>query len=240
MYEAFLKSEVKKWVRDPMMVFMMMYPLIFGALGRYLVPWLAEGGTFNVNHYADVILAVLALLIPVTFGAILGFSILDDRDDYILTSIKVTPLSVNQFLSFRIFLVFALSFLACVFVMWFADIGYLTVAHITAIALVASLSAPLYGLVINAFASNKIEGFAMMKGMGIMMLFPLISLFFIDYKELFFAIVPGYWPAKAISSIVRGEGLLLLSFNQYYYIGLVYAVLVNILAFRFFLKKTRI
>ncbi len=240
MYTTFIQSEMKKWTRDPMMTFMMIYPLFFGALGRYLLPWLAESGSFNVDLYADLALAVLALMTPVIFGAVLAFSILDDRDDHILTSIKVTPLSLNQFLSFRVALVFALSFVACIFVMWFANIGYVTMPSIFAISFLASLTAPMYGLVINAFASNKIEGFAVMKGMGMVMLFPLIALYFFDYKELFFAIAPGFWPAKVISSIVRGEGLLLMTTNQYYFIGVAYAIAVNILAYRFFLKRTRV
>ena len=240
MYSTFLKSEVKKWTRDPMLFFMLFYPLLFGALGRYLLPWLAEGGDFNVDLYADIVLVVLALMIPVIFGAVLAFSILDDRDDHILTSIKVTPLSLNQFLSFRVALVFAVSFASCTFVMWFADIGGLTISNIAAISFLASLSAPMSGLVINAFSNNKIEGFAVMKGLGTVMLFPVIALFFIDYKEFFFAVVPGFWPAKAISSIVRGEGLLLLTYNQYYFIGLAYAVVVNLLAYKLFLKRTRV
>ena len=240
MYSVFLKSEIKKWLRDPMMFFMLIYPLFFGALGRYLLPWLAEGGSFNVDLYADLALAALALMTPVIFGAVLAFSILDDRDDHILTSIKVTPLSLNQFLSFRFALVFAVSFAACAFVMWFADIGGLSLQNIFAISLLASLTAPMLGLVINAFSNNKIEGFAVMKGMGMVMLFPLIALFVFDYKELFFAVAPGYWPAKAISSIIRGEGLLFLSYNQYYYIGFAYSVLANFLAYRLFLKRTRV
>lgn len=240
MYMSFLKSELKKWLRDPMMSFMLIYPLFFGALGRYLLPWLAESGSFNVDLYADFALAVLALMTPVIFGAVLAFSILDDRDDHILTSIKVTPLSLHQFLSFRLALVFSVSFMACTFVLWFANIGYVVFPSILAISFLASLAAPMLGLVINALASNKIEGFAVMKGMGMLMLFPLIALFFFDYKELFFAIAPGYWPAKVISSIVRGEGLLLMTVNQYYFIGLAYAITVNILAYRFFLKRTRI
>lgn len=240
MYATFLKSEVKKWLRDPMMFFMLIYPLFFGALGRYLVPWLAESGSFNVDLYADVILAALALMVPVIFGAVLAFSILDDRDDHILTSIKVTPLSLNQFLSFRVGLVLVVSFAACTFVMWFADIGYVTMTQMLAISFLASLTAPMYGLVINALSNNKIEGFAVMKGLGMVMLFPLIALFFLDYKELIFAVAPGFWPAKAISSIVRGEGILLLTYGQYYFIGIVYTLALNLLAYKFFMKRTRI
>lgn len=240
MYKDFLFSEWKKWARDSMMKFMLIYPFIFGAIGRYLLPIVAENTGFVIELYADLILVVLALLIPTVYGAILGFSIIDDRDDHILTSIRVTPLSVHHFLSFKVAMVFLFSFLSSIFVMWFSDIGDLALRSIVSISFLAALAAPMTGLLINAFSKNKIEAFAVMKGLGTTILFPIISLFFLDTKELFFSFVPGFWPAKAISSLVRGEELLLLTFNQYYFLGLIYVVLLSFFVYRFFLARTRI
>ncbi|UTW68780.1 hypothetical protein KHA80_15340 [Anaerobacillus sp. HL2] len=60
-----------------------------------------------------------------------------------------------------------------------------------------ALSAPMVGLLINAFAKNKIEGFAMMKGIvSILIIFPIASLFFTDTKQWFFAFAPGFGPQK--------------------------------------------
>lgn len=239
MYKSFLWSELRKWMRDPLLTFMLVYPIAFGLLGRLVLPLAAELGNFSLRMYSDIILSVLALLTPQIFGALLGFSILDDRDDNILTSVKVTPLSIHQFLSFKMAMVFVLSVLGCAFVIWFSNVAPISMRSVLAISFVASLSVPLYGLLINAFAKNKIEGFAIMKGLGITVLFPIIALFFFDRRELFFAFVPGFWPAKAISSVIRGEGLLLMTYGQYIVIGLVYAVIANLAVYRFFLERTR-
>jgi len=220
-----------------MIGFMLIYPFIFGIIGRYFLPWIADRSGINIDLYADLILVILTLITPIAFGAILAFSILEDRDDSILTSVKVTPLSINKFLSFRFITVFVLTYLTVVFVMWFSNIGDFPVKNIFAIALLASLEAPMYGLLINAFSTNKIEGFAVMKGMGIFVLFPIIALFFIDKKELFFSFAPGFWAAKSISSIIRGEGILYLSYNQYYIIGVVYLILLNLLSYKIFNKR---
>lgn len=240
MYRDFLVSEWKKWVRDSMMKFMLVYPFIFGAIGRYLLPVVAENTGFVIAFYADLILVVLALIIPTVYGAILGFSIMDDREDHILSSIKVTPLSLHHFLSFKVVMVSLFSFLSSIFVIYFSDIGGLPMRSIVSISFLAALSAPMTGLLINAFSKNKIEAFAIMKGLGTTILFPILSLFFFDGKEFFFSFVPGFWPAKAISTLIRGEGLLPLTFNQYYFIGLIYVVLLNILVYRFFLARTRV
>ena len=44
MYLAFITSELKKWLRDPLLSFMLAYPVVFALLGRYGVPWLADMG----------------------------------------------------------------------------------------------------------------------------------------------------------------------------------------------------
>lgn len=239
MYLNFVKSELKKWGRDSLMQFMLVYPIILGLIGRYLLPQIAKTSGFVIEYYADLILAILILFTPHIFGAIIGFSILDDRDDRIFTSIKVTPLSIDNFLLFKIITVFILSFAACAFVIWFSDIWALTVVQITVLGFLAALGSPVSGLLINVLAENKIEGFAIMKGTGIILVFPIVALFFIDIKELFFAFAPGFWVAKALSSIIRGEGILFLSFNQYYFIGIVYLSLLNILLYRAFINKTK-
>ena len=239
MFISFISSEFKKWLRDPMMTFMMIYPIIFGFIGRFLLPLIADNSGFSVEPYADLIIVILTLITPLMFGALVGFSILDDRDDHILSSIKVTPLSIHQFLSFRLIIVFVLSFASTIFVMWFSDIGNLKIGNIMAISFLASLAAPMTGLFINAFAKNKIEGFAVMKGSGTIIVFPIIALFFLDKKEFFFSFAPGFWPAKAISVLVRGD-ILQLSYNQYYCIGLIYIVLLNLVVYRLFLTRSKV
>lgn len=240
MYGSFVKSEFKKWLRDPLMRFMVFYPILFGIIGRYLLPWIADASGFRINYYTDLILVILTLMTPQIYGALTGFSILDDRDDKVLTSIRVTPLSIHQFLSFRLIIVVIITFIACTYVMWFSDIGELHIKNILAISFLASLGAPMTGLFINALAHNKIEGFAVMKGTGIFLVFPVIAMFFIDKKELIFSFAPGFWPAKAISSLIKGEGILFLTYNQYYFIGLAYVVVLNIIVYRMFLIRTKI
>ncbi|HBN96018.1 MAG TPA: ABC transporter permease [Firmicutes bacterium] len=240
MYLFFITSELKKWLRDPLLSFMLAYPIVFALLGRYGVPWLAKVSGINMALFADLVLVVLTLMTPHIFGALIGFSILEDRDDHVLTSIQVTPLSVAGYLSFRFVLVTVLACVSTWFILWFSQMGGLTLSQMGAVALLSSFAAPLTGLIINATASNKIEGFVAMKGIiGILIIFPIISLFFMDAKEFIFAIAPGFWPAKVISSIVRGEGVLLLSQGQYYWFGFIYAIILNVLVAKGFSRRVQ-
>lgn len=127
MYINFLKSEIKKWMGDSMMGFMIGYPIIFALLGRYFLPWLSKRNGFDFTPFNDLILVIIVLLVPIAYGALIGFSILEDRDDNVITNIRVTPLSLNHFLGFRLAAIYVLCVLATVFVMWFSDIGDLDI-----------------------------------------------------------------------------------------------------------------
>lgn len=238
MYWTFLKSEIKKSLRDPLVSFMIFYPLLFGFLGRYLIPYLTKNTIYNIELYSDIILVTLTSMIPVIYGATIGFSLLDDRDDSVFLSLEVTPLSIHQFLSFRMLLVFVFSFLASAFVLWFSNLGHLYLSQILTISFLFSLSAPPIGLFINVFANNKIEGFAMMKATGILIIVPLASLFFHDIKELFFALSPGFFAAKALSVLIR-EKSSYLNYQTYLICGLLYNLIFNLTMYRLFLKKIK-
>lgn len=238
MYLSFIHAEFKKWVRDPMLSFMVAYPLIFGLLGRYGLRYIENASGMSLLPYTDIILVVLTLVTPNIFGALLGFSILDDRDDHILESVQVTPLSVAGFLAFRVLFVMLLSFASTLFVMWFVEIGGLTLWSMVTVSLLSALATPATGLLINALATNKVEGFVAMKGVvGILIVFPVVALFFMDFKELLFALAPGFWPAKVLSSLVRGQGVLPLSTAQYYWFGTLYAICANLAMAQAFRRK---
>jgi fluoroquinolone transport system permease protein len=78
-----------------------------------------------------------------------------------------------------------------------------------------------------------------MKAGGSIIIFPIIGLFFRNIKELYFSFALGFWPAKAISIMIKGD-INYLSYNQYYFIGLLYMVILNILSYKLFINKTRL
>jgi len=237
MYLTFIISEFKKWLREPLTRIIIFYPLLFGAIGRYLLPYVEENTAFLIAPYADIITASLVLMMPMIFGALIAFSILDDRDDDVLDAVAVTPLGLTKFFSFRLIMIYFCSFLACLFVILFADIVQLKLTAIVHLSALASLSAPMTGLFINAFAKNKIEGFAVMKGFGALIFFPIIALFFTDFKELFFALAPGFFPAKMLSTLIRSEKTMFLSYSTYVLAGWSYGFILNILSYKIFQKR---
>ncbi len=229
--------EVRKWVRDSFTVMMFGMFLLFGALGRFLVPAIERQWSLNLIPYYHVVLAGLVLTAARIAGAVAGFSILDDRDDNILLAVKVAPMSLEAFIGLKMAMVCLLSFAGGVFVLWFARLLPLGWGTILSVSALGALGAPLAAMQINCLASNKIEGFAMVKGLNILVVVPIVALFMHGAKEFLFAFEPGFWPAKALAVAVLGPAGGQLSHAAYLLIGLVYGIIANLALYQVFKRR---
>jgi fluoroquinolone transport system permease protein len=232
--------EIKKWLRDSLLIFMLIYPFMFGALGAFGVPIILEqfGVAIDPKLLADIILVTMAMMTPILFGFVVGFSIMDDRDDHIIDSIMTSPLEVHWFILIKLGLIYILSLFATIIIFYMTfiglDLSFDIFPRFIAIAAVISLISIQFTLLINAFAKNKIEGFAVVKGLGIIAIIPVASLFVKDWKEFLFGIIPQFWPAKAISSSFNDLNL---EWWAYLLIGAVVITLSNLLLYKIFEKK---
>lgn len=238
-YLTYAGYEVKKWLRDSLTSFMLMYPLLVGLVVRFVIPIAGERTGADLSAYYHIILAGLAMLVPRISGAVAAFSILDDRDDNILLSVKVAPLSLEFFIGLKLLLVYLFGLAGTAFALWVSGLVSLPWQVIMTISLLSSLSSPLTALLINVLAKNKVEGFAAVKGLNALTIAPIASLFFTGGRELLFAWEPGFWPAKAVSAAVAGEAAVYLNYSLYLAIGLAYVLVANALAYSAFRKRVR-
>jgi fluoroquinolone transport system permease protein len=58
--------------------------------------------------------------------------------------------------------------------------------------------APIFALALAALSQNKVQGFALMKVSGIVLLPPLAAYFIQSNWQLLLGLVPTYWPAKTL------------------------------------------
>jgi fluoroquinolone transport system permease protein len=63
-------TEIKKWTRDSLLLFMLVYPFLFGALGAFAVPAVLDQFAIAVDPkpLADIVLVLLAMMTPIIFG----------------------------------------------------------------------------------------------------------------------------------------------------------------------------
>jgi fluoroquinolone transport system permease protein len=243
MFWHVLKNELKSITRDPMYAFFAVYPFLFGALGYFLVDYM-EGQSDN-PVWPNMIAALLVLMTSYVFGAVTGFTLLDDKDDKVLVSLKVTPISTRMYVFVKLLIGYVFGFIATLIIVF--TTGFLegsSVGMILLISLVASLQAPFLALVVNSFADNKVEGFVVMKATGMTLILPAVAFFLTDWKEFFLVIAPGFWPARMIQMEIMPTTLFQIEYNLpiliYFLIGMAYNLLVSFGLFRLYAKKSNL
>jgi fluoroquinolone transport system permease protein len=108
-------------------------------------------------------------------------------------------------------------------------------------SVVNSLMVPFVALILAAFAKNKIEGFAFVKGGGILLMIPVLAIInaFQGRLQYVLGIAPNFWPVKAmLNAALQSQNAADLNYYAYMGIGAVYSVLIGIGSLRFFLKKS--
>lgn len=234
MFLRVLKHELKNIVRDKMYAFFMIYPIIIGIVAYYLIPYLREDVGVLI---ANIVSLLFVLMTSFMFGAITGFTLLDDQDDHVLYSLKITPIKVRDYIVIKLFFSYFLGFIATLLLVLITRLFESSIMNIIGISLLAALQAPMLALLINAFASNKVEGFVFMKATGILVMIPIASLFLTNWTELFLGIVPGFWVARLVSmSMIPSDYFL----NEFGYYLLGYIVNIGLIWLLFNKYKHRI
>jgi fluoroquinolone transport system permease protein len=236
------RFELKNLLRDHMTGFMIAYPLVLGGIGKYVI----DRGVIDDPQAVSLTAMFVAILAGFSYGAMAGFSLLDDRDDQVFASIQISQMSLTLYIWFKVAFAYLLATLSGFFVIWFTGVIPLSAFDMLLLAMLSALQAPITAYLVNAFANNKVEGFITMKATGFLLIFPVAGFFFLDRLEWLFAIAPGHWPAKAVQYallrplIEAGHVTMNLTFHQYIGLGMAYNVVLVLLAYRLFKAKNHL
>ncbi|MCD4786166.1 MAG: ABC transporter permease [Candidatus Eremiobacteraeota bacterium] len=187
---------------------------------------------FDLRPYYPVIVGYFFVLIaPLQMGTVAGFLLLDEKDDNILTALRVTPLPLAVYGIYRVSIVSFLSFLCVIVLIPLTGlVPNMSISLMIPAALSASLLGPVFALCIASFGGNKVEGFAIAKALGAFGVAPIVAFFVKSKWQLLFGIFPTYWPLKAFWSAEQGGWV----YWVYSIIGILYlAILLVYLLDRF-------
>jgi fluoroquinolone transport system permease protein len=165
--------------RDSLLSWMILMPFVITLILRLGLPavqgWILDLTEFDLRPYYPVILAVyLVLLTPMLFGMLAGFLLLDERDNDTLTALQVTPLPMTTYLGYRLLIPMALSFILTFLMYPLVNIAPLYWVDLALMAVTAAPAGPLLALFIASFAENKVQGFALLKGLGGVLILPVL------------------------------------------------------------------
>jgi fluoroquinolone transport system permease protein len=172
----------------------------FGLIGRFAVPPIAaaleERLDFDLTTYYPLLMSFLPLMVSGMIGTVVGFLLLDQRDDQTMSALLVTPLSLGDYLRYRMIVLVVL----CVVLSWItvplAGLTETTWLQLTVSSIVAAPLAPIYALFLGSFAGNKVQGFALAKAIGIVIVPCIVAYFVTGPWQTAFGVVPHYWTMK--------------------------------------------
>lgn len=267
-YMSLLKYELKTILKDSLSLIMIIFPLlIIFIMGVILPGILAKTTVSSSNATMNALLIGFVVAIAMggfVMGAMLGFSLVENKDENTLVNIAVTPLTVSGYTVFKIIYSSVFAFFGNVVMLgglkliasdkYIIEIGgnairlldTISIPELLVFSLVSALVVPMIAIVIGLVAKNKVEAFAVMKSFGLVVMLPGLSLLniFHDGKQYILGIIPNFWTMKALlNEFYRALGLGSASdlpFYAYMIIGALYMLLVGYLSVKFFVKKSNL
>ena len=205
-----LKGDFKNISRDFMLLFILISPAIIAIAFSLIIPFadriLAVELGFQLSEHYIFIMAFIIMLVPMMYGMMIGFIILEERDENILSYLFVTPLSKAEYILYRTGLAMVMSTAFNIFILYFLDIVEVRLLQSLPVLLLSTLNAILLVLIILVFAENKVEGFAVTKGSGVLFVAPLIGYLFENNFRYLAGILPPYWISESFISIYTDQG----------------------------------
>ena len=231
-YRSFGPVDLKNVRRDDLLVwivalvFLMVLLLRFGAPALTAV--LQQRLGFDLTAYYGLVMSGFVGIAPGIAGLVIGFLLLDERDDRTLTALLVTPMPVTGYLLYRVTAPFVLGFVITAATYPLVGLAPLSLPDLLAVAALASFGGPLTALFLAIFAENKIAGLALVKVLNTINMIPVLAYFVRSEWQLVAGLVPAYWPMKMVWLATTGEGYAL-----YAVVGLA----VNVVALAVLLRR---
>lgn len=210
-FKSLIPIDIRNIGRDSGISWMILLPLITGALVRWGVPplhsYILETYSFDITPYYPPLLGYFFIgLAPMVFAVLIGFVLIDEKDDNTLTALQVTPLSLYSYLAYRIIVPIILTLILVPFLFPFSGVSNLSWSGAFLSALAGAPIAPMFALYLASLAQNKVQGFALMKLSGLVLLLPVFAYFVEPPLEYLFGLVPTYWPIKVYWLLEAGGG----------------------------------
>jgi fluoroquinolone transport system permease protein len=208
-FRVFGPVDVKNIRREGLLVWLTLAMAGIAMLFRFGVPELAavldSRLGFDLIPYYDLVMSAYVGTAAGIAGMVIGFLLLDERDEHTLTALLVTPLPIGVYLAYRITLPLVVGFVVTCVTYPLVGLAPISVPDLIVVAGLASFGGPLAAMFLAVFAENKITGLALTKVLNTIGMIPVLAYFVRSDWQLLAGIVPAYWPMKMVWLAVAGE-----------------------------------
>lgn len=200
---AFGRNDLKSIRRDSILIGVAFGPFIY-AMAMWLLPavtrMLQRQYGFDLTPYHILIISAFVIVGPIAvLGALCGLMLLDDKDQHTLAALRVAPIPPLSYPLYRATMITGVTTISIVAALALTrQLPAWLVLRSIPIGLVCGLGAAVVGLLMAAIAGNKVEGLAIIRAIGVLLLgIPLIPWWLDSPAQILFGLLPTYWPAKA-------------------------------------------
>jgi len=233
-------NDFRNILRDRFFLFaFFVYPLMFIVFSRIMVHLIAPRieDVFPLAANFSFIFMFIVILVPFIFSFIAAFLILDERDEHILTVLRVMPISRNSYLIYRMLF---MSIFAFIVLLIFPPLSGLIEntqfsypAYIP-VAILFALFTPISTLLVSSFATNKVQAFAIFKIGGTVFILPIFAfLLNLDNIKYIFSPIPNFWSLISLDSVIKNGTLEIVPIV----IGFIYHIAIISVLFYIFNRK---
>lgn len=198
-----LKNDLRQIMRDPIMFAMAVAPLmmiiLFKLMIVLLIPFLQNRFGFDLSPYLEYVLVFVVMMGGALLGIVTGFMMIDERDGNISELMSVTPLGREGYLFNRLLFAAVSTFIYSILGYYILSVFELPVIAILFAALLSSSYSIIIGLLIFAFADDKVKGLTFAKAINALSLFAFTDLLSLKWLTALSWLFPPYW----ITQVVR-------------------------------------
>ncbi len=210
--------DLRNIYRESMLLVIALVPLFVTLLVRFGLPpltaWSAGQG-FDLAPHTGFIQAYLLLFPAMMLGMAMGYVLLDERDEQVLSYVSVTPLGKSGYLRYRLLSPVAGGVVYALVLPLLLGMGWKTTLVLSPAALLAGMQAPLFVLAMGAFAGDKVEGLALAKVLSVVFLAPIVAYVpGAPWKWLCLVIAPAWVTECALAGLRGAWGA-----TAFYFVG---------------------
>lgn len=207
-----LRNDTRLIGRDTFLSGLFVYVIILALVLRFGLPALAESFAENadipidLSVYFPMLIGYMSIFVGAMVGGmIIGFVVLDERDDNTIKALLVTPLPVAYYVAYRVLIPMLIAFVIILANLLIINQALPPLWQTIVIAAAGSLTAPLVMLFFGTVAENKVQGFAMNKIVGTLGLLIFVAWFVEPPLEYLIGLFPPYWFVKGYWLAVAGD-----------------------------------
>jgi fluoroquinolone transport system permease protein len=210
-------NDLKMIVRDRMLAVVFCLPFLLLVAGALAIPEIS-GRFIDLAPHSCLVMSFVLIQIAVLFGFVYAFLMIDERDENIMSALRVVPVSAPIFLLSRLSGASLFAFLYSILAFVILGLVKIPVLAIILISLTFALLAPVIALLIITFSGNKVDAIAVFKGVDLFVMLPLVSLFISGSWKFVFGMFPHFWTiytfeelllTGSLNSIAFGIGIVL-------------------------------